>query len=106
MVLDPNSGISVSPSDPDRPIVTTFINIGSCTLYHFGNRYRPYKEHYWALAVKMSLYFIGPMPIDAFLDTFLPLSLPQDMPLFTKKLFNLVIAPGKETGMYNPFIYP
>ena len=75
MVLDPNPGTSVSPSDLERPVVTIPINTGSHTLYRFGNRYRPYKKHHWALAVEMSPYFIGFMPIDAFLDAFLPLLL-------------------------------
>ena len=106
MVLDPNPETSVSSSDPKHPIVTTPINTGSHTLHHFGNRYRPYEEHHWALAVEMSSYFIGPMPIDAFLDAFLSLLLLQDVPSFTEKLFDPVIAPGEETGMYDPFVCP
>ena len=106
MVLNPNPETSVSPSDPEHPVVTTPINTGSCTLHHFGNRYRPYEKHHWALAVKMSPYFIGSMPIDAFLDAFLPLLLLQDVPLFMEKLFNHVIALGEETGMYDPFVCP
>src|SRR6266567_1409182 len=75
MVLDPNLRTSVSPNNPEHPVVTTPINTGSHTLHYFGNRYKPYKEHHWALGVKMSPYFIGSMPINAFLDAFLPLSL-------------------------------
>jgi len=105
MVLDPNLGTSVSPNDPKHPVVTTLINTGSHTLHYFGNRYKPYKEHHWALGVKMSSYFIGPMPIDAFLNAFLPLSLSQNVPSFMEKLFDPIITLGKEIGMYNPFVY-
>jgi hypothetical protein len=71
MVLDSNPGTPVSPSDA-KHIINTPINTGHRTLYHFGDKCLTASDHQHKLAIKMSPYFVGPKPVSAFLEEFLP----------------------------------
>ena len=100
-----NSGTPSSPSDAESPANTTPINTGSRTLYRFGERCWPTTEHHLALAAEMSPYFVGPMPVSAFLREFLPPPPQVSLP-FTKGMFSSVLASQDEVGMYDPFVCP
>ena len=58
------------PSFPNHP--TTPIKRNSCSLYRFGGNSLYSGELYARLAVEMSPYFVGPMPVGDFLSDFLP----------------------------------
>jgi hypothetical protein len=72
MVSDSNPGTPVSPSDPERPVITTPIHTGSTTLYRSGDQSWLSTELYLTLGDEMSPYFVGPMPAATFLSEFLP----------------------------------
>lgn len=101
MVTSPTS------SDPERP-VTTPINTGSATLYSSADKCWSSDEDYEALADEMSPYFVGPMPVVAFLAEFLPeskLTSPK-VSSFTPKMFESVVTQSEEAKMYKPFVCP
>jgi hypothetical protein len=104
MVLDSKPGTPSSPSNAEHPGITTPINMYSRTFYCFGDRYWLAAEHHLALAAEMSPYFVGPMPISAFLEEFFPL--PQVVLSFTKGMFSSVLASKDEVRMYKPFVCP
>jgi hypothetical protein len=103
MVSDSNPGTSVSPSNAER-VINTPINTGSRTLYRFGDKCWTAADQQHALGVEMSLYFVGPMPVSAFLEEFLPP--PQVVLPFTKGMFSSVLTSQDEARMYDPFVCP
>jgi hypothetical protein len=60
-----------------------------------------------ALGAEMSPYFIGPMPVSAFLHEFLPPP-PQVTLPFKAGMFNSVLGGPTvpEVDMYDPFVCP
>jgi hypothetical protein len=105
MVSDSNPRTPVS----QRPVNTTPIHTGSRTLYRFDDIFPSSNDHYSALAEEMSPYFVGPMPVDAFLSEFFPTSkllLPEVVPSFTPGMFASVVTQNEEVRMYDPFVCP
>ncbi|KAF8486567.1 hypothetical protein F5888DRAFT_1810955 [Russula emetica] len=98
MVLDSNSGTPVSPSNAERPVITTPINRGSRTLHRFGDKCWFRGTHYSSLAAEMSPYFVSPMPVDDFLCKFLS-DQPQVMPSFSATMFKSVVNSSDEAGI-------
>ena len=110
MVSDCNPGTpapSFSSTSPKQHVLTTPINTGSGTLHRFGDTFPPSSDHYSALAMEMAPYFVGPVPVNAFLSEFLHPSkflLPKGVPSFTRGMFASVVTQEEEVGMYNPFV--
>jgi hypothetical protein len=103
MVLDSNPRTPVSPSDTER-VINTPINTGHHTLYRFDNKCLTAFDQQHELAIEMSPYFVGPMPVSAFLEEFLPS--PQVVLPFKEGMFSSVLTSQDEAGMYDPFVCP
>jgi hypothetical protein len=101
-----------SPSTP--PSTTTLLPASTpfrtcnATSNSFDPKYEGRETLYGHLSNEMSPYFVGPMPPQEFLDSFLPLSTPdtsaESVPTFKVGMFSSLTKLTSEADMYDRFV--
>ena len=92
------------PQIPDTPI-----HLRNTTTNRFDPKFEDRGNAFLRLANEMCPYFLGPVPITTFLDSFLPL--PNDRPNFadtttSKNVLSVLKNVTSEADMYQPFVRP
>jgi hypothetical protein len=104
--------MSATSTTTSSPLQGTPVHTRSNTLHRFGKRYEDRGAVLRRLADEMIPYFVGPMPPQEFLDTFLPISSDSSP---TPSTSDVVLKPGMlsplgqtsaEAGMYDVFVRP
>ena len=91
------------PQIPDTPI-----HLRNTTTNRFDPKFEDRENAFLWLANEMSPYFLGPVPITTFLDSFLPLLNDKHNCACTtsgKIMFSPLKNVAKETDMYKPFVH-
>jgi hypothetical protein len=92
------------PSSP-LPLPGTPVHTRSTTTDQFLPRYENRETTFQRLSTEMSSYFVGPMPPQEFLDTFLPVtSSCPSVPRFKLGMFSNLSESSFEANMYQSFV--
>ena len=100
---------TIPPLHPGPPqIPDTPIHLHNTTTNRFDPKFEDRENAFLRLANEISPYFLGPVPITTFLDSFLPLLNDKCNHAHTtsgKIIFSLLKNVAKETDMYKPFVH-
>jgi hypothetical protein len=100
------------PQTPPLSLQSTPVHTGSRTTDRFGSKYVNRARTLSQLSTEMAPFFVGPMPPEEFLDTFLPHSkqpscdAPERPPVppFKKEMFSALLGSSSEGEMYKTFV--
>ncbi len=96
------------PPTPPLLLQGTPVHTRSVTTDRFLPKYENRESMFWQLLNEMSSYFVGPVPLLAFLDAFLPLTLSRPsvppVPTFKQGTFSGLLGLASEANMYDNFV--
>jgi hypothetical protein len=90
-----------------HPLQSTPVKVDTATVLPFTTTQKYRVESYTAFAEEIRRYIVGPMPVDRFLDDFLPLTEVRNTRLgssFAAGCYNETVGVKYEVEAYNPFV--
>ena len=108
--------MSKTPPPSSPPLLSTPVCSTTVTTGKYCIKFEKRHNVFCWLSVEMMPFFIGPMPLQMFLDTFLPLpkgtppkcELPecklQCLPSFKEGMFTSMMGLSQKNGMYDIFV--
>jgi hypothetical protein len=89
-------------------VLSTPVKHGTSTLNKFTTNHKYREKEMWSMGAEMKKFFVGPMPVDKFLNTFFPKNLLDPSSSRCKRFvagsFKDTISARSETDAYDPFV--